>query len=281
MSLSELFTTFVDAAASRDKAVLSNLLALTVTYNDLPPFRPHDDMDAFVASTVSPEIKGTLIDALIVDDETNKVAARLIHSAGQQLDGTPAEWSKHVLVWFQDSKVVRVHSLEDGDRFTQIKQGIPLTPVPRSDTPFPASSADLSYADMQSNYKDYVAAVNSHTLPDIIPRFLSEKTTNNTVTTDVDEFIAIVEGFFGAVQGLYFELKELICSSSTRQIGAVIEFTGTPVSEFRGIQPTGRDVRFTEFVLYRLNNGKIRTVWQIMDFPTYRKCLSGEIDAGL
>src|SRR5690349_9391439 len=117
MDIANSFREWIAAAAARDKAGLSRLLAPVVYYNDTA-FRPFDDMDAFVAATVSSEIEATEVDMLVIDDSRAKLAARLIHrrsvGKGSVMMGGHVEWTKHVFVWFDDEgKVVRVRSLAD------------------------------------------------------------------------------------------------------------------------------------------------------------------------
>lgn len=280
MSLAESFRGWINAAATRSKPGLSLLLSPTVHYNDLPPFHPFDDLDAFIAATVSPDIQDTHIDSLIVDAEAGKVAARLIHSGPPRGDGSRGEWLKLAFVWFDEGKVTRVRSLNDIDLLSQIQQGTVTPPVPRSSPPSPSAPL-LSRAKLEAEYRAYINAINTHTMYADFPRFVQDSVTHNTKTLTRTTYADFIETSFDEIKGLYFNLREVVCDSDTQQIAAWIEFTGTPTTEFRGIKPTGRSVRFTEFVMYTLREGKIETVWSLLDFDAYRKCLSGDVDAGV
>lgn len=275
MSLAESFSAWITAAATRSKPGLSLLLAPEVQYNDLPPFRPFDDLDAFIATTVSSEIQDTQIDALAVDPEAGKVAARMIHRGEA---GT--EWTKHAFVWFEGGKVVRVRSLNDVDALSQIREGTVPPPVPRSASPTPTAPL-LSSAELESEYRAYIDSINNHTMYSHFPRFVQPTVTHNTNTLTLKTYADFIETSFEEIKGLHFNIKEIVGDSEKQQIAAWLEFTGTPQVAFRGIEPTGRSVRFTEFVMYSLKEGKIDTVWSLLDFDAYRRCLSGEIDPGV
>lgn len=278
MDIATSFRSWIAAAAARDKANLQLLLAPTVTYNNTT-LHPFEDLDAFVASTVSSEIEATEIDILVVDDSQSKVAARLIHTGKKNEQGVAPEWSKHVMVWFEAGKVVKVWSQADTTLLQEIRSGKQTSPVPRS-PPTTTSSNTLSHTSLSTSYKAYIHAINTHTMHADFPSFVHPNVTHNTVPLSLTQYADFIETSFQEIQGLHFHLKEIVCDSSDQTIGTWIEFTGTPLTAFRGIEPTGRGVRFTELVIYKLREGKIELVWSLLDLDAYRKCLSGEIDPG-
>ena len=44
--------------------------------------------------------------------------------------------------------------------------------------------------------------------------------------------------------------------------------SGTQIGQYGNIPPTGKKVKFAQFVLFRLENGKIAEAWQLHDFLT-------------
>ena len=59
------------------------------------------------------------------------------------------------------------------------------------------------------------------------------------------------------VEGLIAEDDKVVLRVTTQ---------ATQTGEFLGIAPTGRHVRFTGIVIYRLRDGKIAESWGEMDF---------------
>lgn len=290
MDVANAFRAWIDAAANRHKPGLSALLAPTVYYNDRA-MDPFANLDAFIEATVSSEIESTDVDMIVIDDSRRKLAARLIHrgSVGEGRVGghtSCVEWAKHVFVWFdEDGKVKRVQSLADTQLLDDIRQkGISSNKVPQTPergTDHESTTSFSSAEKMAAAYRAYIDSINTHTMHGHFPSFVQPEVTHNTRPLSLSQYAGFIETSFEEIQGLVFHLREVVCDTERQQVAAWIEFTGTPLTDFRGVRPTGRSVRFTEQVLYRLRDGKIELVWSLLDLETYKKCLSGEIDAGV
>lgn len=278
MSLAEAFNTWVIAAAARDKAALESTLAGTVYFNELPPFKPHEDIDAFIAATVDVEIKDTYVDALVVDKPAKKITSRLVHFTEPRSDGSKGEWSKIVFVHFDDNgKVSRIHSLAENPILDQIREGVLTPPVGRS-AKVATVAPLLSTEEIDTFYHGYIDILTNHTVAENFPKLVHEQFSHDVTPLSLQIFIDVVEEFSNEIQGLAFELKDLVRDEDTQQIGALVGLSGLPVKKFRGVDPTGKPADFDEYCIYTLKEGKIKSLWSVWDINTYKKCLSGEID---
>jgi predicted ester cyclase len=73
----------------------------------------------------------------------------------------------------------------------------------------------------------------------------------------------MLEGDFAAIPDLFFKIDFIVSEPPT--VGARLLFDCTPKAELFGLPVNGRRVSFTENVFYRFTNGKIETVWSVID----------------
>jgi predicted ester cyclase len=83
-----------------------------------------------------------------------------------------------------------------------------------------------------------------------------------------------MEDSFEVISGLVFSVRDLIVDDERQQIFSRIEFTGTPVRPYAGVEPNGRPVRFAEHAIYWLDRGKIARVVTVIDWKSYREQLN-------
>lgn len=210
------------------------------------------------------------LDMLIVDTNSPKLAARLIHSGtlskpyhGVQVTGKRIKWPEHMLCWFKDSKIIRIQTLHDIEIMKEQNPKIPRTPTLQQRPP----SEPVNLAE---NYRAYVNTINTLTMQDHFPKYCQPTLTHNTRKLTIDEYRLFIEGSFENIQGLTFTIKELIVDDASQVLAARLEFGGRSVKEFMGIPPSGEEVRFWEHVFYAFDGGKITWVWAMLDLEAYR-----------
>ncbi len=59
------------------------------------------------------------------------------------------------------------------------------------------------------------------------------------------------------------------------RVAARLVDTGTPVKEGNGLAPTGASVSFAETAFYRVEDGRFKSMWYLMDADTVRRQLAG------
>lgn len=277
MGLADTFKTWATAAAARDKATLASTLASTVTYGDHGPFKPHDDLDAFLLATVEPEVKETYVDELVIDEPAKKVSGRVVHSTAPRSDGSKGEWSAIVFAHFDsDGKITRIHSLGEDSILDQIRQGVLTPPVGRSAGLTPSAPL-LSTDEIDAFYQGYIDVLQGRTVTENFHKFVHDELSHDVTPLLLPIFIQVLNGFFDQVEGFSFEVKNLVCDEKAQKVGALVGLSGLPVQAFRGVEPTGKRFEADEYCVYSLQGGKIKTLWSVWDANTYKKSLSGEI----
>ena len=98
-----------------------------------------------------------------------------------------------------------------------------------------------------------------------------ELTYNGKPMTHLD-YENLLAGDFAAIPDLHFDIHLLVVDAD--QIACRLNFVCTPQSEFLGLRPNGKTVSFSEHVFYRLQNGKIKQVWSLIDRPAIEKQLA-------
>lgn len=73
----------------------------------------------------------------------------------------------------------------------------------------------------------------------------------------------IAEHWRGAFPDWHFELLDLIAEGE--KVVAYIPYTGTQTGQVLDIPPTGRKVRVSEIVIFRVVGGKIVEAWEVYD----------------
>jgi predicted ester cyclase len=277
MGLADTFKAWATAAAARDKTTLASTLASTVTYGDHPPFKPHDDLDAFLSATVEPEVKETYVDELVIDEPAKKVSGRVVHSTAPRSDGSKGEWSAIVFAHFDDDgKITRIHSLGEDAILDQIRQGVLTPPVGRSAKLVPSAPL-LSTDEIDAFYQGYIDVLQGRTVTENFHKFVHDELSHDVTPLLLPVFIQVLNGFFDQVEGFTFEVKNLVCDEKSQKVGALVGLSGLPVQAFRGVEPTGKRFEADEYCVYSLQGGKIKTLWSVWDANTYKKSLSGEI----
>lgn len=278
MGLADTFKTWATAAAARDEAALAPTLASTVNYGDLPSLKPHGDLNAFLSATVELEVKETYVDALIIDGPAHKVTGRLVHFTAPRSDGSKGEWSAIVFAHFDnDGKITRLRSLAEGPVLEQIREGVLTSPVGRSTELVPEVPL-LSTDEIDAFYRRYIDVLQGRTVTENFHKLVHDELYHDVTPLSLQIFIVVLNSFFDQVEGLSFEIKDLVRDEKSQTIGALIGLSGLPVKTFRGVEPTGRRFEADEYCVYNLQKGKIKSLWSVWDSNTYKKNLSGEIE---
>jgi len=74
---------------------------------------------------------------------------------------------------------------------------------------------------------------------------------------------AIVEHWVGAFPDYRFDLVLLVAEGDT--VAALMPFSGTHLGPVLDLEPTGRTVRVSEMVFFRIGDGKIIEAWEEWD----------------
>ncbi|CCF32378.1 SnoaL-like polyketide cyclase [Colletotrichum higginsianum] len=213
------------------------------------------------------------IDAILVDANTHSIAARLINRVTLGDSSEPFEYQEVVFAKFTDNLLSSWQTLRDEDGFRNREPSVASTP---SSPPSPSSSdanqlpLSKTLAELDIFYRGYIKTINEKTMAQEFDRFCRQKLQHNGRELTIAEYIPLISDSQDAIEGLHFRIQEVFTDASTQQIGARLEFTGTPVNEWGGAKPNGESVVFHEHVMYQLEHGRISRVWSTIELDVYR-----------
>lgn len=127
-------------------------------------------------------------------------------------------------------------------------------------------------ADLSGIYREYIACLNRQDWPKL-DRFVHDDVCHNGRQIGISGYRGMLEKDFREIPDLCFDIKLLI--SDPPYIASRLSFDCTPKGEFLGLQVNGKKVSFTENVFYEYREGKIGTVWSVIDKVAIEAQLSG------
>ena len=82
-------------------------------------------------------------------------------------------------------------------------------------------------------------------------------------TTDREGFRQFVAMLYAAFPDLHHVVKEQIAEND--KVASIINVYGTHKGDFQGIAPTGKQVMFEDFMITRIQRGKVVELWAQFD----------------
>lgn len=111
--------------------------------------------------------------------------------------------------------------------------------------------------EMYQKYRKYIGSVNA-ALWDQMHEFVADPASFNGVLMTPPQYGETLAAFSRTCEGgLYVELLDVVIDAARGRIAAKLVASGKPVTEFFGMQPTGRSVRFNE--VWLMLSGMIET----------------------
>ncbi len=120
----------------------------------------------------------------------------------------------------------------------------------------------LTAEELRGRYRGYVDCLNRQDWRHL-GDYVDDEVQRNGETLGLAGYRTMLEGDFAAIPDLVFKVDLIV--SEPPHIAARLIFDCTPKGELFGLPVDGRRVSFTENVFYRFTNGKIETVWSVID----------------
>ncbi|KAF4948024.1 hypothetical protein FGADI_10019 [Fusarium gaditjirri] len=222
----------------------------------------HQSRDSFIQNLRAATGISVKLDSCVVDVNDQAVAGRVIKTEILP-DGEQYECQEIILTWFIDGRLETLKRVKDGDSRS----------AKQTATPSPLEELKPTSLDLATLYREYIKSINDKTMEANFGKFCQSSVTHNTVEKTIAEYISLISDSQSAIQGLYFDIQDLIVDRDAGRVAARLEFTGVPVKRWAGAEPNGKSVKFHEHVMYWLDHGKIHWVWSVVDLNTYRKQL--------
>lgn len=116
--------------------------------------------------------------------------------------------------------------------------------------------------DTKSIYLLYINALNARSV-ESLPRFVHEQLSYNGTLITCRAYQDMLLRDIRTFPDLHFTVDMLVVEENT--VACRLVFDCTPVQTFLGFKPSGKKVRFSENVFYKLREGRIYEVWSIID----------------
>ncbi|CEI70684.1 hypothetical protein FVEN_g830 [Fusarium venenatum] len=246
---------------------LKSLLQPTVAVNNNSLQR--DTFIAHLRSDVENNNTSSKLDSSVIDVNAQAIAARVIKTQSTSSDES-FQYQEIVLAWFTDGQLSAIKSLQDNDSRRAREPSATSTPAHLLESFNPTT------VDLDSTYRQYIGSINEKTMETTFETFCKPLVTHNTHEKTIAEYISLIQESQEAIQGLYFDIQDLLVDKQSGRVAARLEFTGVPVKTWADVKPNGQGVNFHEHVMYWLEEGKIHWVWSIVDLDTYREQCRGK-----
>lgn len=120
----------------------------------------------------------------------------------------------------------------------------------------------MTRTDFSETYRNYIDCLNRQDWPNL-SEFVHEDVHYNGSRIGLMGYRAMLEGDFLAIPDLHFDIRMLICEPPC--VASRLHFDCTPSGLLFDLPVNGRKVQFAENVFYEFRDGRIHTVWSIID----------------
>ncbi|MFE7171292.1 ester cyclase [Streptomyces sp. NPDC057616] len=125
--------------------------------------------------------------------------------------------------------------------------------------------------DLESRYRAYLDALNERRLDDMVHYVQDDLKYNGQAMTRL-EYQEMIAADIAATPDLFFDARNIVTNQNW--VASRIVFDCTPIKEFLGFQPNGRQISFAEHVFYRFSEGRIAEVLSVIDRAAVSQQLS-------
>ncbi|KIL90042.1 hypothetical protein FAVG1_06780 [Fusarium avenaceum] len=269
LSRTELITVLEKIISTQNEGewtILESLIQPTILING-----DSQQRNEFIANLSSRAQSGSAskLDSYVVDTNAQAIAARIIKTETASSTGK-SQYQEIILAWFVDGRLSNLKTLRDNDA-RRAKQ------ASETATSSLLQEAKPTSIELDALYRAYIKSINDQTMEAKFEIFCKPIVSHNAVEKTIAEYIALIQESQSAIQGLHFEIQDLIVDNDLGRVAARLEFTGVPVKRWADADATGDSVRFHEHVMYWFDEGRMHWVWSIVDLGTYRKQLHVDI----
>ncbi|KAI0802379.1 SnoaL-like polyketide cyclase-domain-containing protein [Xylaria sp. FL0064] len=271
-TITSTFRSFVECVNEERWQDLTEFASFPLEFNG----EDIDNPEALVDKFKAPGCSQLDIDAITVDEQSQRLGAMLVaklHLA-EAATGDVTQRSQ-IIAWAENVKISKLATLADDDDVQRqlSESGYVSTPdLISTYSPNPTGTS-LTRQELEDTYRAYISCINAQTMATDLPRFCHPHVIHNAKRLSLDEYRALIQEAFTAVPDIVFEIDTVVADEKAQRVAVRLEFTGTPTGRFSGAEPTGRSVRFYEYVTYAFRDGKIDRVWSIVDWKSYRQQL--------
>ena len=120
----------------------------------------------------------------------------------------------------------------------------------------------MSKFDLSAIYRSYIACLNRQDWAHL-GQFVGNDVQHNARQLGLSGYRKMLEGDFEAIPDLHFDIDLLVAEPP--HVASRLQFNCTPKGILFGLPVNGRKVSFSENVFYEFRDGKIVSVWSVID----------------
>jgi predicted ester cyclase len=120
----------------------------------------------------------------------------------------------------------------------------------------------MNAADLKSRYEAYLDCLNARDW-DRLGEVVHDDAVHNGRPLGLAGYRRMLENDVEMIPDLQFHSELVVCEPPF--ISARLRFDCTPKGEFLGLPVNGRKLCFHENIIYRLEGGKVREAWSVID----------------
>lgn len=236
------------------------------------------------------EIVSSELDLLVEDSSSSLLAARLILSLrdisnpdGRKQDAT--ELAAHIITTpdldpSSPSTLVILDDTTGGASQSPDATPTATRPTHRASTipTHPTVNPPPSSSSLKDTYKSYISTFMSPppTALQSLPQYLHQPIIHNRRALSIPEYHDLVQTVRAAIPDIEAQIVGLLADQGRGVVAARLEFRGTLVAPFAGVEPPaeggggGLAVTIGEIVFYWLEGGRVREVVSLVDLGGMR-----------
>ncbi len=134
----------------------------------------------------------------------------------------------------------------------------------------------MTRADLADAYRGYIACLNARDWPSL-GRFVVDDVHYNGKRVGLSGYREMLEGDVRAIPDLHFDIALII--TEPPHVAVRLDFECTPAGELFGLPVNGRRISFSENVFYEFLDGRIASVWSVIDKSAIEAQLGGQTGA--
>lgn len=226
-----------------------------------------------------------IVDTILADEEAQCLACRL-YSRGQPTvamfgcdpTGQPITFVEHHLVWFAEGRIAKtLYTLDIRSVRQQLQspgQSYDLALI--TDRPAPSSHGPkrLTRGGLKAAVTAFFDCINTRTMASELPGICHDRLTHNGKALPLETYSGLVSKGFRSVPDAQFQIQEIVADEDAQLVFVQLLQHCTPVEEIAGLVPNGRAVDIAERSFYQFDDGKISSMWPLVDWEGARRQMS-------
>ncbi|KAK7733981.1 hypothetical protein SLS53_007976 [Cytospora paraplurivora] len=214
-----------------------------------------------------------------VDDvqDNNDKSTRTAAPSKTEVEQPTIEFAAHIFCNYEEiSPLPHITNISTIIDTEALHASQPTTALRASNIPIhPNPPAHASRQTLQERYHAYIAVINAGAaaMTSHLAEFCQPVVTHNGQVHSLRMYQRLMQDAQDASPDIIFHVADLIVDEERQILAARLEFTGTPVRTWAGVEPNGKGVDFSEQVFYWFEEGRICSVVSVVDMDAYRKSM--------